>query len=175
MKNLKDLLDNRNFPSDSNVTTDEVYRRYTAMFGVKLNVTEFNCRSFTELLSLMPELIVLKHDKDPSNVIVLPVRKEAMKNLLSQMPPSSESSSEKSNLLSHMLPSFVSYGEEDGSVDEGLEVFITNIRNPNKIYVQFKKSLADLEVFNNMLKSRMNEENFYVEEFKVNRRYALKT
>ena len=208
-KNLKDFLDNCNFPSDSDVTTDELYRRYTAMFGGKLNVTEFNCRSFTELLSLMPELIELKHDKASRKVIVLPVRKEAKIDLLSQMLPSSDSSSEKSNLLSHtppssdssseksnplsqmppscdssseksnllsqMLPSFVSSGEEDGSVDKGLEVYITNIRNPNKIYVQFKKSLADLEAFNSMLKSRMNEENFGVEDLKVNKRYALKS
>ena len=132
-KNLKDFLDNCNFPSDSDVTTDELYRRYTAMFGVKLNVTEFNCRSFTELLSLMPELIELKHDKASRKVIVLPVRKEAKIDLLSQMLPSSDSSSEKSNLLSQMLPSFVSSGEEDGSVDKGLEVYITNIGNPNKI------------------------------------------
>ena len=117
-KNLKDLLDNRNFPSDSDVTTDELYRRYTAMFGVKLNVSEFNCRRFTELLSLMPELIELKHDKDLSKVIVLPVRKEAKNNLLSQMPPSFDCSSENSNLLSHMLPSSDSSSEKSNFLSQ---------------------------------------------------------
>ena len=174
-ENVKELLDS--LPKDSNVTTDELYRRYNVKFGVMLNVSDFNCSSFVEMLSLVPELVQLTPDKVSRTVAVLPVRKDEEKSKEESIGnegffetkfqiPSSDSSIVKGE------------DEEDGHLaQESLKVYITAIRNPSKIYVQFIDSLAELEEHNNILDSLMNEEDKWgikVEDLEVNKMYSLK-
>ena len=59
-KNLKALLDS--LPSAPDISTEELGHRYKLKYG-EINVSDFNCTSLIEILSNLPELVMLQVDK----------------------------------------------------------------------------------------------------------------
>ena len=175
-KNLKVLLDSL---SAQNVSTEELYDKYKVQFGEAINVSDFNCSSFIEVLSLLPDLVKLKADKVTRTVLVIPVK---CNDTNSKKQMAADGDLREGPCLKSLLPS--SDGSSDSKEgsngddsDETLEVYITEVKNPDMIFVHNRADAADFEDYISIFESLMSAEDKWdinTKELQVNKKYALK-
>ena len=176
--NLKVLLDS--FSPDPNVSTEDLYNRYKLKFGETINVSDFNCSSFIEVLSLLPELVKLVPDKVSRTVLVIPVKTNedlTEKQVAGDYGPQRDDSClKRSKPLSSLLPAAdISIDSKEGSnEDEILEVNITEVRDPGMIYVHIKDEFEEYSSIFETLMSEGKRWDINPEELVVNKKYALK-
>jgi len=172
-KNLKVLLDSL---SSQNVSTEELYDKYKVQFGETINVSNFNCSSFIEVLSLLPDLVKLEADKVTRTVLVIPTKG----NVTDSEKQMADGDPRDGQCLKNLLPaSDDSSDSKEGSngddSDETLEVYITEVKNPDMIFVQNRAD--DFEEYVSILESLMSAENKWdinPEELQIDKKYALK-
>ena len=143
-KNLRGLLEN--IPSDSNISTDELYRRYKEKFEAPL-VSECNCSSFKEVLSRIPELVKMMPDKVSSKIIVIPVRNDEAR-IKHESPGELGPAGRRVQESNHLSPLFGSSKEEDQEVSGNVAkmMYILDQLKDMKLSTEEKISLENMSL-----------------------------